>query len=564
MTIRQLAAAAVVPVALLFVVGMRATPVAAPDVSAMLHHRIKHVFIIYQENRSFDNEFGTFPGADGVWSADARTHGFAQTEPVTGHTVTPFKITDPDVFYESNERAVQIQAFNGSRMNQFVRAQEEHEQSHHPTNKQLISVGEESMYHIDCDTIPLLWAYAKRFTLFDNFHQALRGPSTPSNIEIIAAQNGLTQLARHPSQQAPAVDKPGLPVFTDLDPAFGPYNSADHSAVHQIDLTYANLLLTMERGQTKRVTNDTDDIRLDEPVIARLGAAAIPWRWYQEGFTSPGHVGFIAHHAAPQYFGYVVNNDVMHSQMRDLSTFAADIQAGRLGERGLYYLKGGSQNTLGLHPANKDPFVQSHFNGDDDHPGYADAQISEAHVASLVNLIANSKYWSDSVIVITWDDAGGFWDHMVPKNFEKCPDAHPCGDGERVPAIVISPFAKTGAVVKEYYDQDSVIKLVETVFGLPALATLPDEAPYMPYGPRDANPAISNLAAAFDGGRLSGATDPLPRSLALFEDATVRSIPSPLNCASIGVRPVPPPPGVSDSPPPGFNPRPFATQAPPH
>ncbi len=107
------------------------------------------------------------------------------------------------------------------------------------------------------------------------------------------------------------------------------------------------------------------------------------------------------------------------------------------------------------------------------------------------------------MIVITWDDAGGFWDHKVPKSFEKCPDTHPCGDGERVPAIVISPVAKTSSVVKEYDDQDSVIKLVETAFGLPALASLPDEAPYMPNGPRHANPAISNLAGAFDVGRLS-------------------------------------------------------------
>ena len=75
---------------------------------ALLQRRIKHVFVIYQENRSFDSEFGTFPGAQGVWSAQARTHGFTQTDPVTGRSVTPFRLTDPDVYYESNDRAVQF------------------------------------------------------------------------------------------------------------------------------------------------------------------------------------------------------------------------------------------------------------------------------------------------------------------------------------------------------------------------------------------------------------------------------------------------------------------------
>ena len=124
--------------------------------------------------------------------------------------------------------------------------------------------------------------------------------------------------------------------------------------------------------------------------------------------------------------------------------------------------------------------MQTHYLGDDDHQGYTDSQISEAFVASAVSAIARSSYWRDSAIVITWDDTGGFWDHAPPHGFEICPDGSPCGDGTRVPALVISPYAKAGAIIGDFSDQDSVLKFAETVFGLPALASLPDESPYMP------------------------------------------------------------------------------------
>ena len=467
--------------------------------------------------------------------------------------MTPFKITDPDVYYENNARAVLNEAIDDGKMDKFGTAQANALKV--GTEAQRASVGAETMYHLDCDTIPFTWAFAKRFTLFDNFFQALRSPSTPSNVEIIAAQNGLTQYARHPDLLPSNVDLPGDPIFVDLDPHFGPYEKQKPS--YQIDQTYANILLTLQRQSVKSVVNDADDIRKDKAAIAKLGSSAIPWRWYEEGYSDPQRGGFISHHAAPQYFGYVVKNDIMHSQMRDLTTFFTDLSSGGLPARGLFYLKGGSQNLLGLHPANKDPAVQSAFNGDDDHPGYTDQQIAEAFVASLVGAIARSRYWNDSAIVITWDDSGGYWDHVPPHDFERCPDGQPCGDGERVPAIVISPFAKSGAIVHSLSDQDSVLKFVETVFRLPALASLPDEKPYMPLGPRDGNALLSNLSYAFDDGRLTGTSAPIPASNAIFDQQAIATIPAPVTCADIGVVPATPPPGISDAPPSWFNPRPF-------
>lgn len=539
------------------------TPATAPRQAAidrLLAAKIKHVFIIYQENRSFDSEFGTFPGADGVWSAGARSHGFRQIEPITHRTVTPFRLADPDVYYENNARNVQLVAFDGGKMDRFVAAQSAAIVKYEPraTTAQRFSVGAESMYHIDCRTIPFLWAYARRFALFDNFYQALRGPSAPSNIEIIAAQNGLTEYVRSPRRRAQKVGKVGDPIFADIDPAFGPYNPSEPPKLKQYDQRYANVLLTMQRRDVTGVKADTDDVREDKSVIAKLDGNAIPWRWYQEGVAGGAHVGLVAHHLAPHYFGYVVKNRQMNGNVRDITAFYADVANGRLPQRGVFYLKGGSHNTLGLRPANRDPYVQKTYLGDDDHPGYTDSQISEAFVASLVSAIAGSRYWKDSAIVITWDDLGGYWDHVAPHNFETCPDGHPCGDGARVPAIVISPFGKDRAIVHEFNDQDSVVKFVETVFTLPALASLPDERRYLPLGPRDGNMLISNMRGAFDPDRLRGTRPPIPPSGAIFSDATIRAIPAPVSCREIGVTPLAPPVGISDSPPPGFNPRPFS------
>jgi hypothetical protein len=102
------------------------------------------------------------------------------------------------------------------------------------------------------------------------------------------------------------------------------------------------------------------------------------------------------------------------------------------------------------------------------------------------------------------------------------------------------------------------------VFGLPTLASLPDEKPYLPLGPRDGNTLISNMRGAFDYDRLRGVKAPLSPQAAFFPWSAIRSIPAKLSCRDIGITPVAPPAGISESPPPGFNPRPFAPTPPPH
>ncbi|MEO9171286.1 MAG: alkaline phosphatase family protein, partial [Candidatus Baltobacteraceae bacterium] len=375
-----------------------------------------------------------------------------------------------------------------------------------------------------------------------HFFQAMYAPSTPGNLALIAAQTGQTQWARHPLQHDAANDTGnGEPVVDDLDPFLGPYpGERPGGPGAQLDQTYATLMLTLSGRDATNARVDSDDVKGDIERLASLGHPAIPWGWYQEGFASATKPdgAYVVHHNAPQYFGYLRLNDYFWAGVHDVSDLLPALKAGTLGDRGVVFVKGGYKNPFGWKPADASAFVQQNFTGDDDHPGYSDSHLSESFVATFVNAIARSKYWSDSVILVVWDDSEGNYDHVPPPVFETCPDSDPCGDGPRVPAIVISPFAKSHAVIPSPADHASFAKFLGTLFELPALASLPDEAKYMPMGPRDGNPQLDNLIDALDPARLAGTAPPIPAGDAIIPDDDIAAFPPRMSCASLGITPV--------------------------
>jgi phospholipase C len=550
--------------ALLAAVG----PNPQPSLQSLIRQRIRYVFVIYQENRSFDHYFGTFPGADGIYTAAARAHGFLQYNPVAKRETHAFRVVAPELGLLNNARTLVDTGIHGGAMDGFAGAQAAWAQTL-PLAAQkglgmtdaaeAASVADEAMAHVDCDTIPYLWMYASRFALYDSFFQGVRAPSSPSNVEIIAAQNGETEYARYGAAGPPYTAEPkgvagrGVPMFVDLDPAWGPYNSVDFSAQKQVDQTYATVLLNLEGAEAGRLTNYTQDVGDDIAFLRGQGDAPVNWTWYEQGYANPAdpqRLTLVTHHLAPHYFGYIAQNASMDRHIADITQFASDVEQAKLGSGGLFYLKGGFGSNQGLHPPNAAPHT---FLGDDDHPGESDSQIAEADVAALVNLIARSKYWSQSAIVITWDDPGGFWDHVPPPKWLVCPDGQVCGNGQRVALLLISPYARNG-IVHEYDDQASVIKFVERLFNRTPLARLPDEARYAPFGPRDASDETGDLSGGFDAARLRGDRAPIAAPSAIVPDDIVGTIPSQWSCSSIGVNPVAPPSGTSDAPPAGFNP----------
>jgi phospholipase C len=210
-----------------FGVSLRAAtpphPVSRDTFLRNLRAHVKHVFVIYQENHTFDNYFGTYPGADNLTTsqAQAQAHGYRQYDPIGKTWVTPFRITDPGTNGPSQARAVIEAKMDGGRMDRFVAVQEK--KSEEDSASDARRVGLIAISHYDCDTIPYLWKYARAFALYDRFFQGMAAPSTPGNIEIIAAQEGESQAARFPAERNGGVPKkPGVPIYGDMEPAFGP------------------------------------------------------------------------------------------------------------------------------------------------------------------------------------------------------------------------------------------------------------------------------------------------------------------------------------------------------
>ena len=330
-----------------------------------LRERVKYVFVIFNENHSFDNEYGTFPGVNGVYSdgekprSAANTAGFTQTyTDINGHPVSvqPFKLGPQQnaTFRDSVDHshtglARKIDVKNGvAQMDQFsldeyikyVKAGNNASQAQGSQFARLV------MSHVDCDTIPFFWQYASRFTIFDNIFATEDTPSTPNAIAMIAGQSGETQWVKHPSTTSDPTatgftgpisgtingvtysgtgTTQGPPIVNDPQPWWG--SEYDTTATNRqptspkefwgptniaSNLTFASLPLTFMGGWANWITNqdrdpsfDLADIRQDIAAIARQPREPVQWRWYQNGYDlEPTDAGGIASH----------NNYVSHHQ----------------------------------------------------------------------------------------------------------------------------------------------------------------------------------------------------------------------------------------------------------
>ena len=587
-------------------------PESDPAVWKLLRKRIKHVFVLYQENRSFDSYFGTFPGADGLFSQPVgETPGFYQSlvgtdgKPITIH---PFRIgpkeyaaDTSDVDHSHDGLVNKMHLVNGKpMMDHYALAEEKRHYKGDLPTEAAVQYGELTMAYEDGDTVPFLWRWADRSVLCDHIFQTISGPSTPGNLTIIAAQTGISQAIQHPNQASTTSKGPGVPVVNDANPFWGssadptkkgrmPAEPGKEHGKPQYNLTFPTLPLTMagkEMGAKAKhdrdKKGDLGDIEEDVEYLTHKGQRSIPWGWFQEGFdreptdaksgdpvdAEGRHASYITHHNGPQYFGYIANNPSMASGMHGLKDFFDAVKGGKLPDEGVFYVKGGYQNIFGMRPADPDPEVQRNFLGDDDHPAYSDAQISEALLARTVNAIAHSKYWKDSVIIITWDDSEGDYDHVPPPVRTVGPDKLVLSDGPRVPMIVLSPFAQTHAIFHGVGDQSSVVKFVDRLFGLTPLADLPIERELRKKGERegivdagprdDLTPFVSDLSGVFDIGRLRGSRKALSASYVSIPDWLLRDLPqrTGYGLKQLGIVPTDRRKGIKNEIPAGFDPRP--------
>ncbi|MGA7831961.1 MAG: alkaline phosphatase family protein [Terracidiphilus sp.] len=595
----------------------------------LIRSRIKYVFVLFQENRSFDFYFGSYPGADGLYAGAEGPRPYGQVAGFTQRivntdgslgTITPFRI--PATITDAKGKTVPLYPADIASVNHAhtaiarkiaLDANGVAQNSEYALTEEGVTIkdgipskaptlerkqfGELVMAHVDCDTAPFLWRYADRFTLFDHFMDTIIGPSTPNAIAMISGQGGETQWMLHPEQASTGGQGKDavVPMVADPQPYWGsPLDKADRLKQPQAvkpfggvakNLTFASLPLSFMGDAIKKTTAadfdpafDLPDVREDIEKIAGHGVGAVNWGWFQQGYDheindlsgKASHEGYVAHHNAPQYFGYVANNPQASTHLHGMSEFFDAVAKRQLPESGVFYLRGGYGNIFGWKPQDSNPKLALVFNGNDDHPGYSDTQISEGLLAEEINAIAASPYWSQSAIIITYDESDGLYDHAQPRVRSHDANGLPLEQGPRIPAIVISPYAVAHGISHVPSEHSSIIKFVDELFNLIPLADLPDEEwarqiGAQKFGQPNLGPAddkvegVGDMSSAFDTLRLEGKRAPLSAGYATIPTAEVTRFPHAdgAGCKQLEITPTDwslPNPLPAD-----FNPRPDTT-----
>ncbi len=453
----NLAAAGIAGVGLL-ILGLPAAPALAQEAPKPVAglDRINHIITIYLENRSFDQLYGLFPGADGVADAgsaatqvDRDGKPYDKLPPVLNTNFRPpqvdsrFPVDLPNKPYRA-EPYVALSQVTGDAWHRFYQEQLQIDGGKMDKFVAWSDAGSLPMSYFDGSPTPL-WGYAKNYVLMDHFHHAGFGGSFFNHFMLVCACPPRFDGA--PADLVAALDDKGMLA---KDGAVTP----DGYAVNTLLPRLGPLPAKVDLARTLPVqTAPTIGDRLDEK--------GIDWAWYSGGWDAavagrPGPL-FQFHHQPFAYFErYALGSPGAKAHLKDEVDFVD-----------------------GIEKASLPPVVFFKPSGEDnEHPGYASVLAGEYHTALLVRLIERSPLWKDSVIIITYDENGGLWDHVAPPVIDRW------GPGTRVPTLVISPFARRGFVDHTVYDTTAILKLIETRFGL------------APLGTRDA--ASADMTAAFD------------------------------------------------------------------
>lgn len=422
-------------------------PVSEPEPRAQGLGRVQHIIVISLENHSFDNLLGQFPGAAGL----AQAKGTAMQ---TDRNGVPYTTLPPAMdtrqkppivdkhFPELPNRPFAIDTYvpayekTGDLVHRFYQEQEQINGGRMDRFAAVSDAGGLAMGHYNSGQTTL-WRYAKRYTLADHFFHAGFGGSFFNHFWLVCAC--APRFEHAPADMVARLDAQGHMV---KDGAVTP----DAYAVNTLFSSYA----PHPAGQ--------DTARLlppqDMPTIGdRLSDKGIGWAWYSGGWNDAlagkPNALFQFHHQPFVYFQQFADGTRAKAEhLKDEADFLSALKDGTLPAVAFYKPLG----ELNLHP------------------GYADVASGDAHLAMILHAIEQSPVWKSSVVIVTFDENGGFWDHVPPPVVDRW------GPGVRVPTLVISPFAKKGYVDHTVYDTTSILKLIETRFELEPLGTRDDQA----------------------------------------------------------------------------------------
>jgi phospholipase C len=415
-------------------------------------HRIKHVVIIMQENRSFDSYFGTYPGADGIPS------GVCVPDPMVGNCIAPYHNSADQNNGGPHSATNSIADIDGGRMDGFVgQAEKGSGCGTDPTNPNCSSCNQQSQavpagkcldvmgYH-DAREIPNYWSYAQHYVLQDHLFAPNASWSLPQHLYMVSEWSANCTDPLDPFSCKNALESPN-----DDGGFSGPNDGQLHYA--WTDLTYL-----MFKQQ-------------------------VSWGYYVFSGTepdceNPGAMTCNPVAQAPQTPG-------IWNPLPSFTDVSQDGQLGNVQSLDNFYAAASSGTLPAVSWINPNQQVSEHP------PGLVSA--GQTYVTKLINSIMTGPDWKSTAIFLTWDDWGGFYDHVVP------PIADRNGYGLRVPGIVISPYAKQGYLDHQILSHDAYNKFIEDDFlGGQRLDPRTDGRPDPRVDVRETNPLLGDLLRDFN------------------------------------------------------------------
>ncbi len=446
-------------------------------------NRIQHIVVIYDENRSFDNLYGLFPGADGIPNArpehsiqrDRDGSVLSRLPPVW---VKDTAVPDPDYRSDLPNTPFRIDDASGygkpldvktrDLVHKFYQQQEQIDGGKLDRFAAVSDSGGLTMGHYGT---PLkMWAVAQRYTLADHFFMGAFGGSYLNHQWLICACT--PEFRDAPDSMRAKLDARGWLQRAPDSPATldGPPKWVNDGAVTPDGYSVNT---TQSSYEPSGLPPSPADARFADPTAGplpsqhaltigdTLSAKGIGWAWYSGAWNAAVEDGarpmdqrhviyksdhdapnFQAHHQPFNYFAaYAPGTPARAEHLRDGDEFLKAIDAGTLPAVAFYKPQGNLNQ----------------------HPGYANVQAGDDHAADLIARLEASPQWSSTVVIVTYDENGGFWDHVPPPRGDRW------GPGLRVAAIIISPFAKRHFVDHTMYDTTSIIKFITKRFGLQPL-----------------------------------------------------------------------------------------------
>ena len=425
---------------MLFALALGACAPGAADVADKPEGRrapIDHIVVLFLENRSFDHLFGTYPGAEGLKSYSGRQtdkSGVAYpTLPAPlGRDGKPDERFPPDLPNAPFALQKFLAPFDPTNnpIHRFYHMQRQYGVGADgvPMGKWVAegTSGGTTMGYFDRYASPVQWKLADEFVLLDRWFQGIHGGSLANHFYLISAA-----LARYPD--APATERAagvGPDGRVEKDGAVDP----DGSVVNNLDPPYP----------PQRVDSILRAPQTVPTIADRLDAAGITWAWYATGWGGGANAvkqGLVPHHNPFQYVKRIMETPEGRAHIRDASEFSRVLRQGGL-------------------PAVA--FVKPHAK-DNAHAVSSTVGAGDRWIADMIREVMASRYWPRVAVVITYDEGGGWFDHVRP------PVVDLFGLGTRVPALIVSPYAKRGFIGRREYDHASVLKLIEWRFGLEPL-----------------------------------------------------------------------------------------------